>query len=85
MKLPNVSTTLALLAILWGAAGVAAHGMAILAYPLAWLGLCLFFVTMNLGYDLVSVRNSAESTGRWPLFLSRSNEAVAAEEQASAA
>ena len=55
MKLPSVTTTLTTLATIWCVAGIAAHGVAILAYPLAWAALCVLFLALNKVFDLVTV------------------------------
>lgn len=51
MKLPELPITLAIIAILWVVAGVWAHGWVMLAYPLMWAVVGLFFFGLSTAYN----------------------------------
>jgi len=84
MKLPSVTTTLTTLVIIWCIAGVSAHGLAILAYPAAWSALCLFFVVLNKGFDVLYAPAASPVGAKRPAMADRAA-GVRTEEQISAA
>jgi hypothetical protein len=84
MKLPSVTTTLTILATIWCIAGVSAHGVAILAYPLAWFALCIFFLAFNKVFDLTQVGPAKSGVAKRPAMANRPA-GVLVEEQVSAA
>jgi hypothetical protein len=85
MKLPSVTTTLSALAFIWCIAGYAAHGKAILAYPLAWFVLCAFFLVLNKAFDVVRAATAKPVAARAQVAASRPKAGKRTEEQVSAA
>jgi len=64
MKLPELPITLAIIAILWAVAGVWAHGWVMLAYPMMWALVGLFFFGLNAAYNAMHPTDETHSSDR---------------------